>query len=143
MESVSFPLRLASWMKDSPQRANTSEAIGPTPKSIPRPDNSRRKSLTLSPGLERFGDSKESNMSTNTKKTSSRIAAIASDVLQDPNASGIAKRLAGSALAQSSTARQTGAEMEVVAARVLNSDKYSSTSKELAASILSQSNKER
>lgn len=82
-------------------------------------------------------------MSTNPKQTSSRIATIASDVLHDPNASDISKRLAGSALAQRSTSRQTGAEMEEVAARVLNSDKYSAINKELAASILSQSNKER
>lgn len=82
-------------------------------------------------------------MSTNTKQTSSHIASIASDVLNDPNSSEIAKRLAGSALAQSGTQRQTGAEMEDIASRVMNSEKYAATTKELAASILSQSNKAR
>lgn len=79
----------------------------------------------------------------NTKKTSKSVASLAAQILQDSNASAIQKRLAGSALAQSSSAKQTGSEMETVASNVLRSDKYNSTTKEMAATVLSQSNKER
>lgn len=79
----------------------------------------------------------------NKKKTSDRIVTLAAETLQDPNASKIARRLAGSALAQSDGAKQTGAEMEDLASRVLRSDKYAEETKELAASVLSQANKDR
>ncbi|CAN7493333.1 hypothetical protein [Pararhizobium sp. LjRoot238] len=82
-------------------------------------------------------------MSKNNKQTSSEIAAKAAATLADPNASAIAKSLAGSALAQASTGRQTGAEMEDKASRVLKSPKYSDETKELAGSVLAQSNKNR
>jgi endonuclease III len=82
-------------------------------------------------------------MSKNTKHTSSRIAKLASETLQDTHSSQVAKSLAASALSQRSGDRQTGAKMEDVAARVLSSDKYASETKELAASVLVQANKQR
>jgi hypothetical protein len=86
---------------------------------------------------------KGSEMSRNTKQTSSQVATLAAEVLQDAQASEIAKRLAGSALSQSGNGRQSGAELEDLASRVLRSERYSDVTKELAASVLSQSNKER
>lgn len=80
---------------------------------------------------------------TNKKKTSSKIASLAAKTLNDPNASKIAKELAGSALSQSDKSKQTGSEMEDKASKVLQSNKYSEDTKSLAASVLSQSNKKR
>lgn len=74
-------------------------------------------------------------MSKNTKQTSSRIAKLASETLQDTRSSQVAKSLAASALSQRGGDRQTGAKMEDVAARVLSSDKYASDTRELAASV--------
>jgi hypothetical protein len=82
-------------------------------------------------------------MAKNTKQTSDRIATLAAETLHDANASKIARRLAGSALAQSNGSKQTGADMETLASKVLQSDKYADATKELAASVLSQSNKSR
>ena len=82
-------------------------------------------------------------MTKNSKQTSSRIAKLAAETLQDGNASQIAKSLAASALAQRSADKQTGAKMEEVAAKVLSSEKYAEATKELAASVLAQANKER
>lgn len=82
-------------------------------------------------------------MSKNTKQTSSRIAKLAAETLQDGTSSQVAKSLAASALSQRSAARQTGAKMEDLAAKVLASDRYAAETKELAASVLAQSNKER
>ncbi len=82
-------------------------------------------------------------MAKNTKTTSVEIASLAAKTLQDPNASNIAKELAGSALSQKNKGNQTGAELEDKAAKVLSSNKYSEDTKKLAGSILSQSNKDR
>jgi hypothetical protein len=82
-------------------------------------------------------------MSKNTKQTSSRIAALAAETLQNERASQTAKSLAASALAQRNGSKQTGAEMEDLAAKVLASKHYADETKELAASVLSQSNKAR
>lgn len=82
-------------------------------------------------------------MSNNSKQTSRRVATLASETLQDKQASQIAKSLAASALAQRDGTRQTGAEMENIASKVLRSDKYAEATKELAASVLAQANKER
>jgi hypothetical protein len=82
-------------------------------------------------------------MSKNTKQTSSRIATLASETLQDSRASSVARSLAASALAQRSGAKQTSAAMEETAAKVLASGKYAEVTKELAASVLAQANKER
>ena len=79
----------------------------------------------------------------NTKTTSAKIASDAAKTLKDPNASAIAKQLAGSALSQANKSHQTGKEMEDMASKVLASKKYSDQTKELAASVLSQSVKER
>ncbi|WP_244813902.1 hypothetical protein [Caballeronia sp. Lep1P3] len=82
-------------------------------------------------------------MTNNTKKTSAKVAHLASSTLQDPKASAIARSLAGSATAQSRTTKQTSAEMESKASKVLRSNKYSGETKTLAASVVSQSNKDR
>lgn len=82
-------------------------------------------------------------MSKNTKQTSTEVAALAAKTLTDPNASAIARSLAGSVVAQAHTGKQTGAHMETVASSVLRSEKYSPETKAMAASLLAQSNKER
>lgn len=79
----------------------------------------------------------------NKKVTSSKVASLAAKTLNDPNASKIAKQLAGSALSQKNPSNETGKAMETKASNVLNSEKYNESTKKLAASILSQSNKER
>ena len=79
----------------------------------------------------------------NTKKTSREILSLASNVLNDKNASAIQRKLAGSALSQSDGKKQTGSEIEDMASMVLRSDKYNELTKVLAGSVLSQSNKER
>jgi hypothetical protein len=82
-------------------------------------------------------------MSRNTKQTSGRIAALASETLLSNSTSQVAKSLAASALAQRHTDKQTGADIEHLAGRVLHSPKYSEETKELAASVLSQTTKDR
>lgn len=82
-------------------------------------------------------------MGLNKKKTSQEVALLAAKTLKDKNASSTAKKLAGSALAQSNSKKQTGAELEDLASKVLKSLKYSDDTKTLAASVLSQANKER
>ncbi|AIS58075.1 hypothetical protein ABF162_23210 [Vibrio coralliilyticus] len=82
-------------------------------------------------------------MSKNSKQTTSDIASLAAQTLNNPNSSAIAKALAGSALSQSSTTRQTSASMETKASKALQSSKYSQETKSLAASVLAQSNKKR
>jgi len=82
-------------------------------------------------------------MSKNTKQTSTRIAKLAAETLQDNRSSQVAKSLAASALSQRSGDKQTGSKMEDVAARVLASDRYAEGTKELAASVLSKANKQR
>ena len=79
----------------------------------------------------------------NKKQTSPKVAQLAAGKLHDPNASAIAKKLAGSALAQSDTPKQTSARMEQKASEVLHSRKYSQEPKTLAASVLAQSKKDR
>lgn len=63
--------------------------------------------------------------------------------MNDPNASQIARRLAGSVLSQAKFGKQTGEDMQSVASRVLRSSKYSVETKSLAASVLSQSTTDR
>jgi hypothetical protein len=77
------------------------------------------------------------------KKTSPRVASKAAKIINDPNASVIQKRLAGSALSQSRTRKQTGKEMETLASNVLSSGKYNKDTKTLAGTVLTQSNKKR
>ncbi len=82
-------------------------------------------------------------MSKNIKKSTQEITRLAVETLRDPNASDIAKSLAGSVLSQSNTNKQTGADMEDKASQVLQSNKYNDDTKSLAGSVLSQSNKKR
>lgn len=82
-------------------------------------------------------------MTKNTKQTSPNVAHLAAGTLHDPKASAIAKKLAGSALAQSHSSKQTSGEMEHKAGEVLHSAKYSQETKTLAASVLAQSTKDR
>lgn len=82
-------------------------------------------------------------MSANTKKSSPKVAKLASDTLRNPNASATAKSLAASVLAQANSGKETGADMEAKAGKVLQSEKYSAETKALAASVVSQSNRER
>lgn len=82
-------------------------------------------------------------MAGNKKQTSKKVASQASKTLKDKNSSATAKKLAASALSQSSSKKQTGAEMEDLASTVLSSDKYNDATKSLAGTVLSQSNKAR
>ncbi|WP_241617310.1 hypothetical protein [Rosenbergiella epipactidis] len=82
-------------------------------------------------------------MANNSKKTSSKIAYIAAKTLNNPNASGVQKSLAASALSQVGSSNQTSGAMEHKASIALNNPRSSELTKELAASVLSQSNKER
>ncbi len=79
----------------------------------------------------------------NSKKTSPKVASLASEILRNPNASATAKSLAASALSQTNSSNQTGADMETFASMVLQSNKYSEDTKTLAGSIVSQSDKKR
>jgi hypothetical protein len=79
----------------------------------------------------------------NKKTTSERISSLAGKILANPNSSAIAKRLAGSALAQADDKSETGKALEQLAAKVLASAKYNIDTKELAGSVLAQANKER
>ncbi|MGK0467244.1 MAG: hypothetical protein ACJAX4_002538 [Clostridium sp.] len=79
----------------------------------------------------------------NKKETGKIISSRSSKTLNSPSSSAIQKKLAGSALSQSSTKKQTSKSMETTASKVLKSPKYNSDTKTLAASVLSQSNKKR
>lgn len=82
-------------------------------------------------------------MAKSSKVSSTEMTKKAAETLRDPNASDIAKSLAGSVLSQSGTKKETSAEMEDKASKVLQSPKYSEETKSLAGSVLSQSDKER
>lgn len=82
-------------------------------------------------------------MSTNTKQTSKKVASIAAKILHSKDATDTEKKLAASALSQSSSNKQTGAELEDLASAVLHSPESSEDTKILAGSVLSQSNRER
>lgn len=82
-------------------------------------------------------------MAKNDKDTTTTIAELASETLRDPNASAIAKSLAGSALSQAAKGKETGADMEGKASQELRNPRSSDTTKALAGSVVSQSNKKR
>lgn len=82
-------------------------------------------------------------MANNSKQTSSKVASVAAQTLNNPNASGIQKSLAGSALSQKCSSNQTSGAMEHKASAALNNPRSSELTKELAASVLAQSNKGR
>lgn len=82
-------------------------------------------------------------MTTNRKTTSPAVARIAAEVLENKNASAIAKKLAGSALSQTEMSKQTGAKMEKIASAALQDGRLADETKTLAASVLAQANKAR
>jgi hypothetical protein len=75
------------------------------------------------------------------KSTGNKVTATAARTLRDPNASGIQKSLAGSALAQAGTSKVTSKAMETKASAALKSAQSSVMTKELAGSVTSQSRK--
>ncbi|WP_420103711.1 hypothetical protein [Bosea sp. (in: a-proteobacteria)] len=133
-----FKLCTCLWTLALPRGKAITACRSPSPRlgelDIEHKENIRYSVLTLS-GI--------AIMAENKKQTSSGLAARAAATLSDPNASAIARSLAGSALSQSGTGRQTGSEMEDKASRVLTSSKYSEETKALAGSVLAQSNKKR
>lgn len=82
-------------------------------------------------------------MPKNTKQSSTSVTHIAAQILKDPNASAIQKRLAGSVLSQSYTQKETGADMEAIASQALRNPNSSDITKTLAGSVVSQANKKR
>ena len=78
----------------------------------------------------------------NKKVSSKEMAKKAAQILNDDNASKIAKKLAGGVLSQANPDHQSSKEMEKIASDVMKSEKYSEGTKSLAASVLSQANKE-
>lgn len=81
------------------------------------------------------------SMAKNPKQTSSKIASVAGQTLNDPNASKLQKRLAASALAQRVASSHTSETMETVAAKALDNPRSSEKTKQLAATVLAQSTK--
>jgi len=79
----------------------------------------------------------------NQKKSSASLAKKAAKTLRDDDASKMAKRLAGSVLAQRDGSKRTGAELEDDASMVMRSKKFSPETKTFAASVMSQSEKSR
>lgn len=73
------------------------------------------------------------------KKTSSKMATMASNILKDKNSSSIQKTLAWAVLSQSKSNKITSEKVEKIAQKVLLSEKYSKDTKSLAGSALSQS----
>jgi hypothetical protein len=71
----------------------------------------------------------------NKKITSKPMGSLASNILNNDNASNIQRKLAGSVLSQRNPSNQTGSDMEHIAAKVLSSNKYSDNTKSLAASF--------
>lgn len=82
-------------------------------------------------------------MTTNRKATSPAVARIAAEVLDNKNASAIARKLAGSALSQTEMSKQTGAKMEKIASAALQDGRLAEETKTLAASVLAQANRAR
>ncbi|BEC51603.1 TPA: hypothetical protein L9G89_003966 [Klebsiella pneumoniae] len=80
-------------------------------------------------------------MAKNPKQTSSKIASVAGQTLNDPNASKVQKRLAASALSQRAPSSHTSETMETVAAKALDNPRSSEKTKQLAATVLAQSTK--
>lgn len=79
----------------------------------------------------------------NSKKSSADLAKQAAQTLRDDSASKMAKRLAGSVLAQRDGMKRTGADIEDDASMVMRSKKFSPETKALAASVVAQSEKSR
>ena len=77
----------------------------------------------------------------NNKISSTKLAHLASETLNDDNSSATAKTLAGSVLVQVQKGFQPSEDVQTLAGKVLESAKYSEETKSLAASIVSQSPK--
>lgn len=85
---------------------------------------------------------KENNMTVNAKRSSPKMASLASAVLHNKNASKIEKSLAGSVLAQSNTNKESSHEIEELASFVLSDSEACAEAKSLAGSVLAQSKKD-
>lgn len=76
------------------------------------------------------------------KGTSQNIAKIASKVLDNPNSSKLAKKVAGSALTQTKNpSERTSAQAAAAASKIMQDGRFSDDAKTLAASVLSQRKK--
>jgi hypothetical protein len=75
------------------------------------------------------------------KSTGGKVASSAGRTLSNPNASGLQRSLAGSALTQAGTSKTTSKAMETKASAALQSGKSAATTKQLAGSLVSQSKK--
>lgn len=73
------------------------------------------------------------------KKTTTKMATKASNILKSKNSSSIQKTLAWTVLSQSKSNKVTSEKVEKIAQEVLLSNKYSKDTKSLAGSALSQS----
>lgn len=78
-------------------------------------------------------------LESNDKQTSEDIASLASDVMNDDNATADEKSLAGSALSQSNTSKGTTGDVASLASEILRNPNSSPKGKKLAGSVLSQS----
>lgn len=79
----------------------------------------------------------------NNKHTSEHIGHLAGQVLNDPKATEIGKRLAGSALSQVKSDHATGEAIMKLASDALSSSTTTAIEKSLAGSVLAQSEKKR
>ena len=79
----------------------------------------------------------------NKKQTSPGMASVAAHTLRDPNASGIQRSLAASALAQSGNGNEPSAAMAHLAGKALQRTSAADLTKELAASVLAQADPKR
>jgi hypothetical protein len=77
----------------------------------------------------------------NKKNSSSKLAHLASETLNNNVSSATAKTLAGSVLAQVQKGFQPSDSVQTLAGKVLESAKYNEDTKSLAASVVSQSPK--
>lgn len=76
------------------------------------------------------------------KGTAQKIAKQAAQILDNPNSSTTAKRLAGSALTQSKAPKErTSAALASLASKVLQDERFSDAAHTLAATVLSQRKK--
>ena len=73
------------------------------------------------------------------KKTTTKMATKASNILKSKNSSSIQKTLAWTVLSQSKSNKVTSEKVEKIAQEVLLINKYSKDTKSLAGSALSQS----
>lgn len=71
--------------------------------------------------------------------TNNAIAKAAARILENPNSSERARRVAGSALTQSKNPKErTSAAVASIAAEIMQDDRFNNDAKKVAASVLSQ-----